>query len=374
MEHLNNTQPSQASNGHPVSRIEVADTELVFRPVDLSDDTPTGSQIAAAAGFKPGQRAIVLHFLDSGELEDLRPQEIAKLKPDAINRFIVVESDRSYRLTIDGVALEWPCSIISGAQIRRLGSIAPSKAVLLERQEDADMEVADGQLVSLDAKGVEAFYAKERKWTLKVQDIDLEYTQPHAVVRDAIQRAGFDANQEWHIFLKVVGQPKKSVTLDYVIDLRTKGIEKLRLTPKDINNGEAPPEGRRAFALQPVDESFLNRVYCAWEAVRDGANQWLLIHNYPVPAGYNRARVTLALQVPANYPAAQIDMFFVNEPLALLNGVELAATQHHELILGKNFQRWSRHRAGATQWKPMTDNVITHLALVDDCLAREVGE
>lgn len=370
---LNHNTSSPQAFGHP-DGIEVAGIDLTFRAIDLSDRTPTGAQIAAAAGFKPNQHAVVMQFLDNGELEDLRPQEVAKLQPHAVNRFIVVESDRTYRLTIDGVRMEWPCSIISGAQVRRLGSIEANKGVYLERQEGTDEEIGERDLINLDEEGVEAFYGKARKWALKVQDIELEYAQPEVVVRDAVQRAGFDVSQEWHIFLKVVGQPKRPVTLDTVIDLRTKGIEKLRLTPKDINNGEGPSQGRRDFALQEVDEVFLNRLHGAWEAVREGGNQWLMIYNYPVPAGYNRTTVTLALQVPSNYPAAQIDMFFVNEPLARLSGVELPATQHHEVILGKTFQRWSRHRSGATQWKPMTDNVITHLALVDDCLAREVGE
>ena len=78
--------------------------------------------------------------------------------------------------------------------------------------------------------------------------------------------------------------------------------------------------------------------------------------------------------VPDTYPGAQIDMFYVFSPLSLVDGRKLPATESFMEIQRRQFQRWSRHRNGATQWKPASDNIITHLALVDDCLAREVGE
>jgi len=45
------------------------------------------------------------------------------------------------------------------------------------------------------------------------------------------------------IILKIAGEPKKEVDLNYMIDLRHKGIEKLRLTPRQINNGERERHG-----------------------------------------------------------------------------------------------------------------------------------
>ena len=41
-------------------RIEVADETLTYRNVLIDDLTPTGAQLAAAAGFKPKQHAVVL--------------------------------------------------------------------------------------------------------------------------------------------------------------------------------------------------------------------------------------------------------------------------------------------------------------------------
>ncbi len=374
MDSKRDSQATPAAHGHNGGSVEIAGTEFVFSQVMLDDKTPTGAQIASAAGFKPDQHATVLKFLPNGELEDLRPLEQVSLSAAGPNRFIVVKSDRSLRLTIDGQRYDWPCSVISGAQLRKLGSVDPNKSLFFERQGVADTVVENLQLINLEAAGVEAFYSVLHSWALKVQDILVEFTTPEVVVRDAMVKAGFDVDQEWHIFLKVVGQPKEPVTLATVIDLRRAGIEKLRLTPKDINNGEGATRGRRDFALQEVDESFLDNMHPSWETVREGGHRWMLVYGYPVPAGYNQSTVSLALMVPDTYPGAQIDMFYVFSPLSLVDGRKIPATESFMEIQGRQFQRWSRHRNGATQWKPASDNIITHLALVDDCLAREVGE
>ena len=75
-------------------------------------------------------------------------------------------------------------------------------------------------------------------WKLNVQGVIIESPQPEIVVRQAIKQAGFNPDTPWIIVLKIAGEPKKEVDLSFVIDLRHKGIEKLRLTPRQINNGE----------------------------------------------------------------------------------------------------------------------------------------
>jgi hypothetical protein len=41
---------------------------------------------------------------------------------------------------------------------------------------------------------------------------------------------------------------------------------------------------------------------------------------------------------------------------------------------GVTFQTWSRHRGVGSKWNPRHDNVVTHLALVESALAKEVGQ
>ncbi|MBY3102238.1 hypothetical protein HFO69_31820 [Rhizobium laguerreae] len=61
-------------------------------------------------------------------------------------------------------------------------------------------------------------------------------------------------------------------------------------------------------------------------------------------------------------------------PLHRSTGVAIPATEAKQLIRGLPFQRWSRHRGAIAPRNPRRDNVVTHLALVESALLKEVGE
>ena len=206
--------------------IEVAGLDLVFKPIHLADRTPTGAQIASAAGYSDAQAVTVFHLLPNGELEDVRPTEVAGVA-DSGGRFIVAVTDRSYRLTIDGKRIDWPTQRISGSILRHLGGVQANKLLYLERQDKADVVVEDHDLVDLGHAGVETFYSRAPVWILNIQGVRLEVATPKIVVSEAMRQAGFDTNQGWHIFLKVAGQPKQALELTSVVDLRAPGIEKI---------------------------------------------------------------------------------------------------------------------------------------------------
>jgi hypothetical protein len=184
--------------------------------------------------------------------------------------------------------------------------------------------------------------------------------------------AGVDANQGWHIFLIVQGQDKREVALDDEIDLTAPGIEKLRLTPKDVSNGEANPVALRQFRLMPADENYLDSTFQDWQAILENGRQWVILPSYHLPVGYSETGVSLAIEVPTTYPMQQIDMFYVFPAVVILSGTALLATEHREAIQGKSYQRWSRHRGANSPWRPGIDNVMTHLALVESALLKEV--
>lgn len=207
-------------------------------------------------------------------------------------------------------------------------------------------------------------------WKLNVQGVVIESPQPEIVVRQAIKQAGFNPDTPWIIVLKVAGEPKREVDLSFVIDLRHKGIEKLRLTPRQINNGEMSALRRIEFAMLPQDEEHLDRLGLHWETLVDAGRRWLILRDYPLPPGYQTAAATIGIEVPVSYPGAQLDMFYCHPPLALQSRAAIPQTQQIETVTGLQFQRWSRHR----QWDAARDTLATHLALVDESLRREVGQ
>lgn len=345
--------------------------DLQFRGGEVDDKTPTGAQLAEAAGFKPAQQATVLHFLVDGELEDIRPTETVTLATED-ERFVIVESDRSFRFTVDGERFDWPVRVISGGTVRKLGQVAADRELLLDREDQPDKEIGPHDLIDLGTPGVETFKSRKPHWELNVQGVPVISDAPSIGVRDAMVEAGFDPNTGWLIFLKVHGQPKRPVKLTDTIDLSEPGIEKLRLTPDHVGNGEAAAP-TRAFDLLDADEEYLDRLGLRWETVIEvDERRWLLIHNYPLTDGYTVERTLLALEVPPTYPQAALYGFYAFPPLALKSGHEIPSTQLRGKIRGHEFHGWSRNR-GAVAWNTAKDNVVTQLALADEAMAKEAG-
>jgi hypothetical protein len=127
---------------------------------------------------------------------------------------------------------------------------------------------------------------------------------------------------------------------------------------------------RRQFTLLSEDEKFLEDYRLPWETVVDGS-LWVLIHDFPLPDGYNNPRVTAAIRMETGYPNSQLDMVYFYPPINRKDGKAIGATQSMQQIDGKNFQRWSRHRTAQNPWKVGRDNLGAHIILIEEWLERE---
>ncbi|MBS1682158.1 MAG: hypothetical protein JST48_10625 [Bacteroidetes bacterium] len=130
---------------------------------------------------------------------------------------------------------------------------------------------------------------------------------------------------------------------------------------------------RRYFNLTESDHDFLESNKFNWETVKEHNMQWLLLHDFPVPDGYNCKSVTVALMIPPGYPVAQIDMAFFHPFLSRLDLAPIGALSFQN-IDGRIFQRWSRHRTAQNPWQPGVDDVSTHLELVKYWFEREINK
>lgn len=136
-------------------RIEIAGTDLVFRAVPFNDNTPSGAQLAHAAGFAPDDFVYVLHLRDDGQVEDVRSVESVSL--DEGRRFVVAESDGSRRLAMNGQAIDWPSRFITAATLRKVTNVAAGKVIYLELKDEPDRLLAEDDIVDLDEPGIEKF-------------------------------------------------------------------------------------------------------------------------------------------------------------------------------------------------------------------------
>lgn len=358
--------------GDPGTFIEVAGADLVFRRISVFDETPTGSQILGYCDLSPREDYAVLQWLAQGDIEELRPDETVDLRGGPA-RFIIEKTDRLFRFVLNDRSLAWPRKAISVAALRTLGGIEDADRLYVKREDEPDERLEDGGTLALGEAGVENVYTKREAWKLNVQGVVISSPAPTIVVRQALLDAGFNPEQGWIIILKTV-DAKRQVTLDETIDLRAPGIEKLRLTPREINNGEtagaiAP---RRDFALLATDAAGLEARGLRWESVADGGRRWLFLPDFPVPPGYTADQVVIALDIPPSYPQAEIDMFYCLPRLDRAGGGTIPQADVFMAISGRTFQRWSRHRGPGAPWRPGIDSVLTHLALVEAALLREV--
>ncbi|MEQ9145533.1 MAG: multiubiquitin domain-containing protein [Parvibaculaceae bacterium] len=355
-----------------VYSLRIGDGELNFSEHEIADPIVTIEQILELGGARPPDEFDVYEFRRNGTLARLGTDDSADLRGEEIESFLIFRTDRAFRLIINGERYDWGARHISGKALREIANIADDMAIWEERRDEPDHEIADIDLIDLDRKGTEQFYSRQRMWKLKIRQHVYTFEESCITARDALTKAGFDLAKGWDLVL-ISASGRRPIKVDDKIDLSERGIEKLRVKPSIVNNGERPNIQRHDFALLDHDEAYLDSLKLAWRTVNEGGKRWLLIEEYELPPGLNATTITLALEIPAKYPATQIDMFYCSPHLTFAAGQPIPQTEVKQIIDGLSFQRWSRHRAGESQWQPEYDNVETHLALVEECICREVN-
>lgn len=95
----------------------------------------------------------------------------------------------------------------------------------------------------------------------------------------------------------------------------------------------------------------------------------VVLHQFRLPAGYDRAEVDLLLRLSPGFPDVQPDMWWFDPHVHLADGRVIKATQVVENHVGRRWQRWSRHLP-AGQWQQGTDSLETFLAMIRAELVR----
>lgn len=120
---------------------------------------------------------------------------------------------------------------------------------------------------------------------------------------------------------------------------------------------------RKQFQLPEEDVLFLESQALGWETLLDNNMNWVIIHDYPVSSGYNIEKTDIAIKIETGYPRAGLDMAYFYPPIIRNDGFPIRAICN-QIIDGKQFQRWSRHRTPINPWREGVDDLSTHLSLV----------
>lgn len=137
--------------------IEVAEGNLNFRQVEITEPVPLGRQILTVAGLQPDKGYSLFGILPSGDFEDLRLDEPFDIRGAAVERFVAFLSDRDFKLTIDEAQIKWGKPLITGQELYKLAGIGEEKAVFLRVPGGQDRLIEPAELLDLSAPGVEHF-------------------------------------------------------------------------------------------------------------------------------------------------------------------------------------------------------------------------
>lgn len=206
------------SADHPQGRwqIEIGGADLHFSTKLLLDPVPTGRQIVEAAGHRDADEFIVLQWMPDGSLLELRLQDTTDILAAGIERFIVVRSDRSFRIDIEGRREEWPCHVITGQSVKKLaGQEGPDVIAVLERSDRPDRELEDDEVVDLRAEGVERFHLTHAR-----PQIEIFVNEKAVLIRRGL-RTGLEVKQ-------AAMEQGVAIQLDFVLSLeRASGQTKI---------------------------------------------------------------------------------------------------------------------------------------------------
>jgi hypothetical protein len=123
--------------------------------------------------------------------------------------------------------------------------------------------------------------------------------------------------------------------------------------------------------LPERDRSFLDRKDYKYSVQRADQQTCLTINDFPLPAGFNVANCELLIRLPAGWPDATPDMFWVR-PNLTVSGATPAQAQVHEQLLGLAWQRFSRHLTSG-QWRPGLDDLEAWMTWITRSLHQDVA-
>ncbi|PBK51311.1 hypothetical protein C6380_05145 [Pseudomonas syringae pv. actinidiae] len=154
-------QAGRPVRDHGPYSVLIGDEALRFVGAVINDPVVTGSQILALARIRNAVEHQVFQILVTGRLEEISPDESVDLRAAGAEKFIVFESDSSYRMLVNDQSLEWGARQISGATLKTLAGVDVNDFDVWEVIVGGkDNLIGNKEFVDLTKPGVERFATK----------------------------------------------------------------------------------------------------------------------------------------------------------------------------------------------------------------------
>ncbi len=137
---------------------ESAGTKYVFSVNDIShkssDPQLTGRDILRKAGFDPVSDHVLIQVTVPGS-HSIGLDELIDLADDGREVFRAFVSDRIFIFTVEERGYEWGARTISEAELRSVTGVLEKKTFVLERGDEPDQVINEGDEVDLGERGTE---------------------------------------------------------------------------------------------------------------------------------------------------------------------------------------------------------------------------
>jgi hypothetical protein len=375
-----NTKP-----GGPGETYEIQVNDNIYH---FPEPKVTGQQILEKAKLVPIECYYLYRKLKGCDFEKISLEETVDLSDPGIERFITKEPE-VFRYTVDGEPETTDRKTLTPAEILKLAGIDPQERYLIQVLPDGKHIEYAFQLeesITLKCPGLTFItaawvklvdieqFGKECKDVSPAHQYRIRVDKNYHVVNNpsvtAAQLIALENKQpadRYDVFAFFSNQPKpQKLEPGKPFDLRQRCLLRFVLQPKEQRDGRGT---RREFTPPETDIDYLNGLGLSWETIKT-RGMWVIIYDYPLPEGYTIKVADLALMIPPNYPAVEIDMVYFYPQLQKISGRLIKAITPMS-IDGRTFQRWSRHRQKG-EWRPGIDDISTHLALVENWLIKDV--
>lgn len=276
--------------------------------------------------------------------------------------------------------------VITGKELHELAGTKPDTHFIRMKTQDGKKLIGPAIKVDLTECGIERFiilpYKQEK---LDLKQCFCDGTEPYITFIYIIQinREMYEVEQEEitgrEIILLTGKDPdthrvrmfgsngKVIIKNDEKVDLTACGVERFVVEPLDCTEGfiNSLPLKR----LLAEDEKFLSS-FLKVDYLKNGNSDWIILRSLKLPKGFNVEVADAAILIPASYPIGGLDMIYFFPPLSRTDNKPIGALTN-QIIEGKSYQRWSRHRVSENKWNPETDDIASHVDLMLNCLTEE---